>query len=225
MTPIRTLLALPALLALTVAAPAQQAPAPADAPPVEAAPATPPAETAPAETAPADAEPTEAIAPSEAPTTTDTAPAGAEAAGFDPAAMNSCLEAAADPAAKYACVGQAAQACTEASGNDSTIGMSACYGAELDLWKAQLNATYDKLNATHEASDKRIEGVGATPQAPELEAAEKAWLAYRDAECSYQAGFFAGGSGAGPAQVLCEMTLTGQRAIDLNASLLAAETR
>lgn len=174
--------------------------------------------------------PAATIAPSEAPDVTGEAPVGTiapEGVGdaFDPATLDSCLKAAADPAAKYACVGLAAQACAAQPGHDNTIGMSACYGAELDLWKAQLNATYDKLFAVHQASDKTVEGVGAAPQAPALEAAQKAWLGFRDAECTYQEGFFGGGSGAGPAAVLCELDLTGRRAIDLQASLLAAETR
>lgn len=203
---------LASLLALTLAAPAMAQTA--------APPATEPL-PAPAET----------IAPTEAPATTGEVPIGTvvpEGVGdaFDAAKLDSCVAAAADPQDKYACVGSAAEACTLVPGHDNTIGMTDCFGAELDHWKAQLNATYDKLFAIHQQSDKALEGVvGATPQAPVMEAAQKAWLAYRDAECAYQESFWAGGSGGGPAAVACEMTLTGHRAIDLNASLLAAETR
>lgn len=149
-----------------------------------------------------------------------------EAPALDTAAMQSCLDAAAEPVGKYACIGMASDACQQVPGHDSTAGMTECLGAERGWWDARLNETYDKLMASHRDTDKATEGVaGAQPQAPALRAAERAWLAYRDAECAYQQGFFAGGSGAGPAVLLCEMDLTGRRAIDLRASLLAAETR
>ena len=152
------------------------------------------------------------------------APAVAQA--LDTAAMESCLKAAAEPAAKYACIGRAAAACEEKPGGDTTAGMGDCLGAERDWWKARLTDTYDRLEAVHKESDATVADLPEVPpQAPALEAAQKAWLAWREAECAYQQGFFAGGSAAGPAALSCEMTLTAQRAIDLGASLLQAKTQ
>lgn len=229
------LIALAACLAMTSGAALAQDAAPPAAVPAPAPAADPTAVPPPAavpEAVPPTASPSGAPATTNPPaeiTVPEPPPAAGEtpaAAAFDPAPLQSCLDAAAEPGPRYACIGTAAQACLEQPGNENTVGQSECLGAELDWWKSALNETYDTLYAQHQTTDAEIGGLpGAVAQAPLLEAGQKAWLAYRDAECAYQQAFFAGGSAGGPAAAGCEMDLTGRRAIDLMASVAAAETR
>ena len=48
---------------------------------------------------------------------------------------------------------------------------------------------------------------------------QRAWIAYRDAACAYEASQWGGGTGAGPAATGCMMTLTGRQALALEERL------
>lgn len=136
-------------------------------------------------------------------------------------AAEACLAATGDDyAARPACVGETYQACFAAATFQNTIAQTDCAAGELAYWKAELNAAYDALHAALTRQD--AEENNGVDQAPALEAAQKAWLDWRSAECDYHASFFGAGSGSGPAQVFCDMDLTGKRAIDLQAQVAGA---
>ncbi|HZZ36273.1 MAG TPA: lysozyme inhibitor LprI family protein [Caulobacteraceae bacterium] len=64
------------------------------------------------------------------------------------------------------------QKCLDSPEGQSTAGMIGCIGAELEVQDARLNAQYRKAMADLNPRQKA-----------RLQAAERAWLAYRDAEC------------------------------------------
>lgn len=100
----------------------------------------------------------------------------------------------------------ALNACTDK--NDSNMGRRMCTSTALDAADKVLNGVYGKLADQMKAS--------ADPQDKErlrrLVASERAWIAYRDAECALQGASMLGGSGE-PLMVLdCHYGLTRERA-------------
>lgn len=100
----------------------------------------------------------------------------------------------------------ALNACT--GKDDSNMGRRMCASAALAAADEVLNGVYGKLTDQMKAS--------ADPQDKErlrrLVASERAWIAYRDAECALQGASMLGGSGE-PLMVLdCHYGLTRERA-------------
>ena len=132
-------------------------------------------------------------------------------------AAEQCIKSATDLEGRLTCVGQPSAQCVEAAETPNTIAQSICADAELSYWKTYLNRVYDESYAALAAGD--AEDPNGPRQAPAFEAAQKAWLGWRQAECTFAASQMRGGSGAGPAQIFCEMGLTGQRALQVEAEL------
>ncbi|MBS9476144.1 lysozyme inhibitor LprI family protein [Ancylobacter radicis] len=100
-----------------------------------------------------------------------------------------------------------AQDCTDAT----QMGLDECAGAAYKKADAELNAVYGKIVA-------RI-GPDAATRAG-LVKAQKAWIAFRDAECAFRASGTVGGSLYPMALALCLAEMTTQRVAGL-APLLA----
>lgn len=143
------------------------------------------------------------------------APAAAQDLDFDPAPLTACLAAAEDGPAMRACVGLAADACLAANGY-ATVVESACRSREADLWDDRLNAAYRAARDRAEAFD-RDSGLpaGAPTRADALRDMQRAWIAFRDTTCAYEAAGWGGGTGAGPARAGCHLRLTAEQAIYL----------
>ncbi len=107
-----------------------------------------------------------------------------------------------------ACGGVVAGACMDQPGGDTTAGMIACTSRELSLWDDLLNTAYAEMMET-------LDRVGGENRRSALREAQRAWIAYRDAECDQQALQFEGGSLARVIHVGCVNHLTAVRAIDL----------
>jgi uncharacterized protein YecT (DUF1311 family) len=79
--------------------------------------------------------------------------------------------------------------------------LNACAGAELKIADAQLNAAYAAVRQRlSEDGQKRLRD------------AERAWIAYRDAECMFRSSGDDGGSAAVMVDVQCQAELTQERA-------------
>jgi uncharacterized protein YecT (DUF1311 family) len=78
--------------------------------------------------------------------------------------------------------------------------MNHCAAAEYQKADAELTKVYSKLDKT-----------------PELRAAERAWIAYRDAECAYETASNRGGSMEPMINAGCMTTMTKQRIAVLKA--------
>ena len=95
--------------------------------------------------------------------------------------------------------------CLAASTGQSTMGMIDCTGAELQVQDARLNATYRKTMASLNVRQKA-----------KLQAAQRAWVAFRDAECaSYEDDDW--GTLSRINASACVLHMTVQRTMDLEA--------
>ncbi len=104
------------------------------------------------------------------------------------------------------CIGAASNVCQEE--DPSTQGIVACNSREQSWWDEQLNDHYATLKAGLQAD---IFG--------SLQKAQRAWLAYRDANCDYQYQLWGDGTMRQVIGSYCWMEMTAQRAIDLSYDL------
>ena len=114
---------------------------------------------------------------------------------------------------RRACIGQAAEACVEATGYATPV-LSGCASRELDDWDARLNAVYRDARAQAQRRDADAFS-GAPSQAEAIRDMQRAWIPFRDATCTYEASQWGGGTGAGPAYVNCLLRLTAEQALYL----------
>lgn len=132
-------------------------------------------------------------------------PTFAQEASIDDATVRQCFDNATgtDPD----CIGDAANACQEATpGGSTTRGISECLMAEMRVWDGLLNDEYAGAREQYAAQDE-------LPQ--KLQAAQRAWIAFRDADCAFAYDKYGGGSMRVIASASCQMNHTAQRALDL----------
>lgn len=109
------------------------------------------------------------------------APAMAQDLRFDTGLVQACFRDAPGPDAE--CIGAASSECqARTDGGYSTAGMANCTAQETAAWDALLNQEYRALRAD---LDRRDDGVGMD-RSDALRDAQRAWIAYRDAECTLQ---------------------------------------
>jgi uncharacterized protein YecT (DUF1311 family) len=89
------------------------------------------------------------------------------------------------------------------------MAMNACYGEKARIADSLETVAYAGAKAA-------LHQKGADDRMPQLEAAEKAWAAYRDAQCQAEAGLNEGGSIAGLVVATCRSGLAGRRTEELN---------
>ena len=142
----------------------------------------------------------------------------AQAVAYDAQILTACRKDTA-PGDARSCIGKASAQCMKTPDGSTTVGMVSCMGQELDQWDAMLNASYAALLETTARNDGELAKLGSAAKASEpiLRDAQRKWVAWRDAECSFVASKWQGGSGAGPAATSCAMTLTAERALALDA--------
>lgn len=115
------------------------------------------------------------------------------------------------------CVGQAAQACMNTPGGDTTIGMIECLQGELSYWDRRLNAAYAKRISAAKQEDAEMNKIRSSASTLEdsLRKMQRAWISYRDASCLYEQAQWQGGTGGGPATAACHMHETARQALRL----------
>lgn len=138
---------------------------------------------------------------------------------FDPAPLEACLQAADSDIARQACIGQGSDACMTGELGGSNAGMGLCYGGERDWWDARLNAAFQILLKAEEAAeaDAKKFGYAAPPTVEPLRQMQRAWIGFRDAACEYEHATWGGGSGGPVAVAACQMRLTAEQALALEA--------
>lgn len=133
-----------------------------------------------------------------------TPPANADVLQADARILNTCVEQAGqDRAALEQCKGPMTRACIEAEGGSNSMTDVLCRSAESLAWQALV--------------DQRTEAITtADPVDGELLAAANGkWMDWREAECSFRAYEYGGGSGEQFDRIVCDLDLTSARAIDL----------
>jgi uncharacterized protein YecT (DUF1311 family) len=152
-------------------------------------------------------------------------PAAAQEAPAPSPRIRACIEAAErDPEAERGCVGSDALACMQAGPEgQTTVGMMECYMAETAAWDAELNAVYGSLLALAEAMAEAYppegEAAAGDPAAGGhpalLRDAQRAWIAFRDADCAEAAGYWGDGTMRLVAGAECMMERTAGRTLEL----------
>ena len=128
----------------------------------------------------------------------------------DDAAVEACFEGAAVGVTEPPCLGAAAGACQTRPGGASTIGIVECIVAETAAWDAILNREY---RATREA----LTGTGAAgiDVGSALLDAQRAWIAFRDAECALSYARWQDGTLRSVVGANCVLVMTAVRALEL----------
>ncbi|MDO6735328.1 lysozyme inhibitor LprI family protein [Octadecabacter sp. 1_MG-2023] len=132
--------------------------------------------------------------------------------------VETCFDNAGDSEAAHACIGQGASLCmdTEADGY-TTVGMMFCSLAEHEEWDRLLNETYTKTMAFLERDDAAE--AESFPEfanrADSLRAAQRAWIPFRDADCSLEYAMWGAGSMRQIAGAGCRLRMTAERTIFL----------
>lgn len=130
--------------------------------------------------------------------------AHADPLAADPQILRSCvLDAGKDRDALEQCVGQLTRSCIAEEGGSNSMTDVLCRSAEADVWQTLVEENTARIAA-------------ADPVDGELLAtANAAWTQWREAECSYRAYEYGGGSGEQYDRINCHLRLTASRAIDL----------
>ena len=92
--------------------------------------------------------------------------------------------------------------------------LNECYGNAYKKADAELNVLYRQITA-------RLKDNKATTEL--LVAAQRAWVAFRDAECDFSASGVSGGSAYGLILAICLVRLTGKRIVDFKTYLTCQE--
>ncbi|MEM7509052.1 MAG: lysozyme inhibitor LprI family protein [Pseudomonadota bacterium] len=136
------------------------------------------------------------------------------AAAEDATALEACLAAQSWDTRKT-CIGTISGPCQEQPSGATTIGIVDCLNREHRAWDTLLNRWWPDMKADAEATDasNREYGIDAPDASETLLNAQRAWLSYRDAECTFQWLRYAGGTIRGPVAASCMMEMTAERAI------------
>lgn len=95
----------------------------------------------------------------------------------------------------------------------TTRDMITCTQMDLNLADGDLNATYQELRSDLDKKGRLL-----------LRDAQRAWIAFRDAECARQADIVRGGTMAPVLELSCLLSLTISRGNDLSRTPLTGET-
>ncbi|SDZ75009.1 lysozyme inhibitor LprI family protein [Rubrimonas cliftonensis] len=121
------------------------------------------------------------------------------------AALEACMT---DEEHGDTCVGLISDPCFEAPGGWTTQGMVECFGAETAAWDALLNAYWPRVTE-HESH-----------AAEALLSAQRAWIAWRDADCLFHRLRHQGGTMGRVASAACVRDHTAQRVLDFRFWLM-----
>ena len=134
------------------------------------------------------------------------------------ASLRLCYDAAETVDAKRACKFTVSEACqADEDGGYSTLGMSMCNRAEGDAWDVLLNQEYKAAQAFGKGldDDEAQSFPNLDKRTETLRDAQRAWIAFRDAECLNEYAQWGSGSMRHIAGTACILDLTADRTIDL----------
>ena len=133
---------------------------------------------------------------------------------IDPSQVRACFANTPVGAVYPECLGVASNTCQGLPGGSSTVGIATCITAETTEWDAILNEEYKATQALNAESD----ATGASPILDRTEAlrdAQRAWIAFRDADCAARFAQWQEGTMRTLVSANCHLTMTASRAIDL----------
>lgn len=136
-------------------------------------------------------------------------PVAAQNLAIDPGQVYACHANTPEGQRTATCLGAASNICQGLPGGSTTIGISECIQAETQVWDQILNDEYQVARA-HLASLN--EGLSVS-----LRDAQRAWIAFRDAECELTYARWQGGSIRSIAYANCVLVMTAERALQLRS--------
>ncbi len=120
------------------------------------------------------------------------------------AQVDSCFATALREGMDASCIGAASGICMEQPGGFTTQGMSQCTSAETEVWDGYLNRAYKARMAEITPDQKTA-----------LREAQRAWIAFRDADCGLQYQMFIDGTMRSNIYTGCMLDMTARRALAL----------
>ncbi len=149
------------------------------------------------------------------------APVAAQEYLVDRDAVLACFEATAGNPNPPGCIGAAAEMCMEQSdGGYATVGMASCVSAETEIWDELLNTVYGDLRADMGALDADAINSGQS-RVEALRDAQRAWIAFRDADCAFNWAIFQEGTMRSLISTGCMLDMTSDRVLELHSHLEA----
>jgi len=136
--------------------------------------------------------------------------AAAQEPQIDPQTVRACFETTGPGMVQPPCVGFAAQTCQAQPGGQTTLGISACLQGETQAWD-------DLLNAQYKGARAQMLAQGGPALADQLLEAQRAWIAFRDADCGLEYSIWGDGSMRVIAAAQCQLRKTAQRVFELRA--------
>lgn len=122
----------------------------------------------------------------------------------NPATVEVCFAQALQSPDDASCIGAAASPCMDQPLGSTTQGISQCLGAETDIWDGLLNRAYKARMAEITTNQKTA-----------LRDAQRAWIAFRDADCGLQYQMFIDGTIRSNIHAGCLLDMTARRALAL----------
>lgn len=138
------------------------------------------------------------------------------------APVAACYDSADDDPMARACIGIGARDCMEnAPDGGTTVGMMFCLLAERDLWDRLLNDEYAAARQRAQGQDdaERPYHPEFAQRITQLRDAQRAWIAFRDANCTMEYGAWGAGSMRQIAGADCLLRMTAERTVDLTRYL------
>ncbi len=145
------------------------------------------------------------------------ASAGEELVAIYGPALTQCYDQADDAGAREKCIGATADPCmAQEDGGQSTSGIAGCNMAEAAVWDAILNTEYQAAIAGAQAADEDDSFLfpSYANRVAKLRIAERAWIAFRDAECDLAYAAWGAGSARHTAAA-CYLRMNAERSIAL----------
>jgi uncharacterized protein YecT (DUF1311 family) len=125
------------------------------------------------------------------------------------------------------CPGIVSDPCQAEPGGQTSLGMNQCLAREADAWDVVLNRQWPKLMTRAREADaaNQVTSPVLDSAAGTLRGAQRAWIAFRDAECRHNYAIWGMGSFRTIAHSACRLDLTVRRVIDFHARLVMGGER
>ena len=120
------------------------------------------------------------------------------------------------------CIGEAASLCMDIEDDgQTTIGMVDCMAQEAAIWDELLNEAYGAVITQFQNSDSfdRKSAPEYAIREESLRVAQRAWIAFRDANCAADYAAWGAGSMRQIAGASCILQMTAERTLDLRTYL------
>lgn len=139
----------------------------------------------------------------------------AQSLSIDPASVTACHDATPIGETSPACLGAAANACQLLDGGGTTLGITECIIAEKVAWDDLLNTNYQALRDLFRGQEAIGQDLSGEELNLRLRDAQRAWIAFRDADCSFRYDMYRGGTIRNIVGANCSLVMTAQRALEL----------